>query len=108
MTNHLLLMNEVCRAFPQEWAALVPALEYLCETAPRGSHGLSAVDLTQRFAIVSNMGRRLAPFSALAGQAETDVARELFDNLKELYGIFSRMTAKEAQQTQEELNRKLT
>ena len=29
MNNHLLLMNEICRAFPQEWASLVPALEYL-------------------------------------------------------------------------------
>ena len=40
------------------------------------------------------------------GQAETDVAKKLFDNFKELHGIFSRMTAHEAQQKQDELNRK--
>ena len=33
MNNHLLLMNEICRAFTQEWASLVPALEYLCDGA---------------------------------------------------------------------------
>ena len=47
MTSHLLLLNEVCRAYPQEWAAMIPALEYLCDTAPREPHGLSAFDLTQ-------------------------------------------------------------
>ena len=26
MTSHLLLLNEVCRAYPQEWAAMIPAL----------------------------------------------------------------------------------
>jgi hypothetical protein len=40
MNNHLLLMNEVCKAFPQEWATLVPALEYLCESAARASRAL--------------------------------------------------------------------
>ncbi len=34
MNNHLILMNEICLAFPQEWASLVPALEYFAETAP--------------------------------------------------------------------------
>ena len=29
MTNHLILMNAVCSAFPQEWARLCPAIEYL-------------------------------------------------------------------------------
>ncbi len=42
MNNHLILMNDACKAFPQEWAALVPELEYLCETAPREPHALSA------------------------------------------------------------------
>ena len=35
MTYHLLLTNAVCRASPQEWASLAPALEYLMETDPR-------------------------------------------------------------------------
>ena len=84
MTKHLLLLNEVCRAFPQEWAALVPALEYLCETAPREPHGLSAFDLTQGYALASDMDRRLVPFSIPAEMPETDVACKLFRNFREL------------------------
>ena len=34
MINHQVLLHEICKCFPQEWAALVPALEYLLETAP--------------------------------------------------------------------------
>ena len=74
-------MNEVCKAFPQEWAAVIPALEYLMETAPREPHGLSASDLTQGFALAIDMDRRLVSFSVLPGQAETDVAKQLVDNL---------------------------
>ena len=29
----LVLLHQVCRAFPQEWASLVGAVEYLCDTA---------------------------------------------------------------------------
>ena len=106
MTHHLLLLNEVCRAFPQEWAALVPALEYLCETAPREPHGLSAFDLTQGYALASDTDRRLVPFTIPGSQPETDVARKLFDNFREMYGIFARMTAHDAEKKQAELNRK--
>ena len=77
MTNHLLLLNEVCRAFPQEWAALVPALEYLCETAPREPHGLSAFDLTQGYALASDVDRRLVPFSIPANQCGSSTFRQL-------------------------------
>ena len=106
MTHHLLLLNEVCKAFPQEWAALIPAVEYLCETAPRGPHGLSAFDLTQGYALASDTDRRLVPFSVPTEIPETDVARKLFDNFRELYGVFSRMTAHESEKRQDEINRK--
>ena len=33
--HHNLLMNAVCRAFPQEWPTLLPAVEYLCFTRGR-------------------------------------------------------------------------
>ena len=46
MTNHLLLLNEVCLACPHKWATLIPTLEYLCDTSPREPHGLSAFELT--------------------------------------------------------------
>ena len=99
-------MNEVCRALPQEWASLVPALEYLCDIAPRGSRGLSAVDLTQGFALATDVDRQTVPFSIVLGQAETDAAKKFFDNFRELYGVFTRATALEAQQEQDGLNRK--
>ena len=89
MTNHLILMNEVCKAFPQEWASSVPALEYLLETAPREPHGLSAFDLTQGFALATDVDKQLVPFSILPGQAETDVAKQIFNDFRELHGIFS-------------------
>ena len=62
MQSHLLLMNEVCKAYPQEWAQMVPALEYLYETAPREPHGLSAFDVTQGYALLTDDQRRLSPF----------------------------------------------
>ena len=37
---------------------------------------------------------------------DTDVASKLFRNFRELYGLFSRHTAHEAERRQDELNRK--
>ena len=42
MAQHLVLMHTICCAFPQEWPAMIPAVEYLYWTAPQGAHGLSA------------------------------------------------------------------
>ena len=78
MLHHLILMNAVCRTFPQEWAALVPALQYLLETAPRPPYGLSALDLTQGHALASNTDRGLAPFEIPKLAPDTDIAKELF------------------------------
>jgi hypothetical protein len=74
MNNHLLLINEVCKAFPQEWAVLVPALEYLCETSPREPYGLSAFDLSQGYALLTKPHRQLAPFVQPYGIAETEIS----------------------------------
>ena len=63
MTNYLILMNAVCAAFPQEWPALAPALEYLYATAPPGSHGISAHDLETAWEITSPLSRLLEPFN---------------------------------------------
>ena len=89
MNNHLILMNEVCRAFPQEWPALVPVLEYLNETAPREPHGLSAFDLSQGYGLLVDANRRLAPFELPWGLPETEVAQQLFSRFKDLYGVFA-------------------
>ena len=50
IAQHLVLMHTVCHAFPQEWPALIPAVEYLYHTAPQGVHGLSAHDLSCGYA----------------------------------------------------------
>ena len=105
MNNHLLLMNEVCKAFPQEWAAFVPALGYLCETAPREPHGLSAFDLSQGYALLTDEQRRRVPFDVPGGMPITDIASDLFSNFKDLYGVFARTTADEALKKQEERNK---
>ena len=39
LTDHLLLIHAVCKAYPQEWASLVEPLEYLCDTEPQGELG---------------------------------------------------------------------
>ncbi len=95
MNNHVLLMSEVCRAFPQEWASLVPALEYSCETAPREPHGLSAFDLSPGYGLLVDADRRLAPFSLPWGLPDTEVASQLFEHFRELYGVYSCCTANE-------------
>ena len=87
-TYLLILLNEVCKGYPQEWAAMVPALEYLMGTQPRGPHGLSAFDLTQGYALVSDVSRQLNPFRVLTGQAETEVAQKLFDGLGSYMAYF--------------------
>ena len=70
-------MNEVCRAFPREWPVLLPALEYLYDTAPQGAHGLSAHDLSTGYALAGTVDKRLAPFMVACGLPETGVAAML-------------------------------
>ena len=53
MTNQMILMKEICRAFPQEWSSLIPAVECLMHTAPQGPHGLSAHDLGCAYSIAN-------------------------------------------------------
>ena len=106
MHNHLILMQVVCKAFPQEWPSLICVLEFLYDTAPQGVHGLSAHDMSTGYAIASPQSRRLAPFMVPRGLAETDVAVRLFANFRELYGIFSRANREQAQKVQVAINRK--
>ena len=84
MINHLILMNAVCQAYPQEWAALADALEYLYETMPQSPHGLSARDMSVGYAICTTTERRLAPFRVPKGLPESDVCVRLFENWREL------------------------
>ena len=84
---------------------MVPAIEYLCETAPHGPHGLSAFDLTSGFALASPVERRLVPFMVPQGTAQTDIAARLFQNFTELSGLFTRWRMDEALRRQTIMNR---
>ena len=96
----LILMKEVVKAFPQEWASLVPAVEHLMHTAPQGSHGISAHDLSCAWGIASSTDSCLAPFRVPAGLPETDVASKLFDGFRGLMGVFTRATQEAALKAQ--------
>ena len=105
MINHLILMNAVCQAYPQEWAALVDALEYLYETMPQSPHGLSAHDMSVGYAICTTTDRRLAPFRVPKGLPESDVCVRLFENWRELYALFSRATMEKSLRDQVRINK---
>ena len=104
LSQHTVLMHAVCHAFPQEWPALVPAVEYLYFTAPQGAHGLSAHDMSCGYAIAVPDDARLTPFMAPDGVASTDIAVRLFANFRELYGLFQRVKTEESMRSQMRLN----
>ena len=105
MSSHQVLMDAVCEAFPQEWAALIPALGYLLKTAPRPSFGLPAFDLSCGYAFASAIDEQLAPFEAPKLLPVTEMAKEWFSRFRELYGPFSRLTGHGALAKQKELDR---
>ena len=81
-------MNAVCAAFPQEWPALAPGLEYLYATAPQGPHGISAHDLETAWGITSPLSRLLEPFKMPRGLAETEICAHLFcEFLPTIYAV---------------------
>jgi len=104
-SDHLVLMNELCSCYPQEWPALVPVLEYLCETAPREPHGLPAFDLTQGFSLLVDRDQQESFFHIPDTLPETDIARAMFKEFRSAHGVFSRHTADEALRNMEELNK---
>ena len=82
--NLAILMNTVCHDFPQEWSALIPAVEYLYFTAPQGALGYSARDMTMGFSLAQKVGADLS--------MESNFAVRLFDNFRHLYSISVRVT----------------
>ena len=102
--NLTILMNSVCKAFPQEWSSLIPAVEYLYFTSPQGSLGFSARDMTMGFSLAHKVGVDLAPFLVPEGSMETSFALRLFDNFRRLYGIFVRVTQEEKYKDQLRIN----
>jgi hypothetical protein len=106
LTNHIILMKQICDAYPLEWCTLVDSLEYLYDTEPQGDFGLSAHDMSTGYALASDVDKRLAPFKVPAGTAESDLAARVFDRFKDLYGIFSRSVRHRAQQVEDVVNRR--
>ena len=102
--NLTILMNTVCRSFPQEWSSLIPAVEYLYFTAPQGPLGFSARDMTMGFSLASKVGADLASFMVPEGSMETSYAVRLFDNFRHLYSIFVRVTQEQKYRDQLRIN----
>eukprot|EP00969_Alexandrium_andersonii_P193194 8532943-Alexandrium_andersonii.AAC.1 len=94
-------MSEVRKAFPQEWPAMLPALEYLYDAAPQGARGLSAFDMSTGYALASPVDARLTPFMVLQGLPETEIAARLFSGFRELYGVFQRLSQESPQKMQD-------
>ena len=72
--NLSIMLNEVCKAFPQEWSTLIPAVEYLYFTAPQGTLGFSARDMTMGFSMAQRVCADLTPFQVPEGAMETPYA----------------------------------
>ena len=104
LINLTIMMNTICRAFPQEWSALLPAVEFLYFTAPQGSLGFSARDMTMGFSMARRVSADLTPFIVPEGLMETSFAMRLFDNFRHLYSIFVRVTQEEKYRDQLRVN----
>ena len=102
--NLTILMNTVCKAFPQEWSSLIPAVEFLYFTAPQGSLGFSARDMTMGFSLAQRVGADLSPFMVPEGAMESSFSLRLFENFRSLYAIFVRVTQEEKYRDQLRVN----
>ena len=98
MHSHLLLMNENCGAFPQEWPSFLAVVEYLLDTAPRLPYGLSAYDVSTAYALAGSAESRLLPFKVPLDKPESEVLRKTFRGFRELYGLFQRHVQEQSQQ----------
>ena len=89
MTYWLLLINKICRAFPQEWDLLAPVVEYLIDTEI-GECGFSAHELQTGYSLLQTTDVTLAPFMQPRGLAQTELIAKLFTNFRELASILNR------------------
>ena len=89
MQQWLILIHQVCQAFPQEWDILAPVVEYLMDTEI-GACGFSAHELQTGYSLLQTPDVTLAPFMVPRGTAQTDIAARLFSNFREMAGILNR------------------
>ena len=104
MTDMFVLMEAICTIFPQEWPALISAVEYLLHTCPQGPHGISANDLGCAYGIASDSDRQLAPFMLPAGLPETHAVASMFSRFRHLYGMITRQNRENALNIQQRIN----
>ena len=96
MADLLVLMQAVVTAYPQEWAALIPVVEYVLHTAPQGPDGLSVMDMTSAHAIIRDTDSRLVMFRVPRGLPETDWGSRIISNVRGVYGTFTRCNREKA------------
>ena len=89
MQQWLILIHQVCKAFPQEWGTLAPVVEYLMDTEI-GECGSSPHELQTGYSLLQEPDVTLAPFLVPRGTAQTDIVARLFSNFRELSGILHR------------------
>eukprot|EP00973_Karenia_brevis_P061153 8504783-Karenia_brevis.AAC.1 len=61
MSQWLILIHQVCKAFPQEWDVLAPVVEYLMDTEI-GECGFSVHELQTGYLLLQEPDVTLAPF----------------------------------------------
>ncbi len=87
MQQWLVLIHKICKAFPQEWDVLAPAVEFLMDVEI-GENGFSAHELQTGYSLLQEPDRTLAPFMVPRGTAQTDIVSRLFSNLESSAGFF--------------------
>ena len=103
MQYWLILIHQICKAFPQEWDTLAPVVEYLLDTEI-GECGFSAHELQTGYSLLQEPDVTLAPFLLPRGTAQTDIVAKLFSNFKELSGILTRHKERAAMRQEENVN----
>ena len=104
LQDHRILMDAVCNAQPQEWSSLVSAVQYLYYVSAQNVLGLSARDMSVGYSIAQDTHKALLPFKVPKGMAGTDICVRLFDNFRNLYSLFMRVTQEEKLKDQARIN----
>ena len=104
MTQWLIMIHKICRAFPQEWDTLAPVIEYLMATEINES-GFSAHELETGYSLLQEPDVTLAPFMVPRGTAQTDLVSRLFSNFRELAGILQRQKELKYRDSENQVNK---
>jgi hypothetical protein len=103
MSQWLILIHKICKAFPQEWDELAPVIEYLLDTEI-GELGFSAHELQSGYALLQQPDATLAPFVQPKGLPQTDICVKLFSTFRELAGKLARHKEEKNKKQREQVN----